>query len=39
MIKLNREELAWAAGFFDGEGSVPNQPGYTLAVSQRALYG
>lgn len=24
MIELNREELAWAAGFFDGEGYVGN---------------
>jgi hypothetical protein len=22
MIDINREELAWAAGFFDGEGSI-----------------
>lgn len=22
MINLNREELAWAAGFFDGEGNI-----------------
>ena len=36
MINLNREELAWAAGFFDGEGHTHLSNGYqlTIAISQ-----
>jgi hypothetical protein len=41
MIKLNREELAWAAGFFDGEGSTSlrqikgGYSGLTLDIGQK----
>jgi hypothetical protein len=28
VFKPNREELAWAAGFFDGEGSIHLGPAY-----------
>lgn len=34
----NREELAWAAGFFDGEGSTFADPRPRLGVSQNDLF-
>lgn len=37
---MNREDLAWAAGFFDGEGSflIRNQPYQTKAGRKRGKY-
>jgi hypothetical protein len=37
VVKINREELAWAAGFFDGEGHASGRKprGLRLSVSQR----
>jgi hypothetical protein len=42
-LSINREDLAWAAGFFDGEGSIiiynrekEGRYGFRLAVGQRS---
>jgi hypothetical protein len=40
MIKINREELAWAAGFFDGEGHVSHYaPRGGMQLQIKAIIG
>lgn len=35
---INREELAWAAGLWDGEGSASKSPPYILKATGQTIY-